>query len=80
MEQQRLKNVLVQLGYTDDEVRLEEAGGGKVGGVLVSGRFAGRSQEERQQELWAALRKNMKPEDLLDIVALMTMTPEEIAA
>jgi acid stress-induced BolA-like protein IbaG/YrbA len=80
MEQQRLKTVLLELGYTDDEVRLEQAGGGKVGGVLVSGRFAGRSQEQRQEDLWGALKERMKPEELLEIVALMTMTPEEIAA
>jgi hypothetical protein len=37
-------------------------------------------QEERQNTLWDALRERMKPDELVDIVALMTMTPEEVAA
>jgi acid stress-induced BolA-like protein IbaG/YrbA len=80
MEEQRLKSVLLELRYKEDEVRLEQAGGGKVGGVLVSGQFAGRSQEQRQEDLWSALGERMGPEELLDIVVLMTMTPQEIAA
>jgi acid stress-induced BolA-like protein IbaG/YrbA len=80
MEQQELKDVLLGLGFKDEEVRLEQAGNGKVGGVVVSEQFAGRSQEQRQEELWRGLKERMKPEELLDIVALMTMTPEEIAA
>ena len=79
MDQLRLKNVLLELGYTEDELRLDQAEG-KVGGVVVSRRFAGRSQEQRQQDLWTALEERMNPEELQDIVALMTMTPEEIAA
>jgi hypothetical protein len=39
MEQQRLKDVLLNLGYRTEEVQLHEAGGGRVGGVLVSSRF-----------------------------------------
>lgn len=78
--EEHLKQVLRALGYDDGEVQLEHAGGGRVGGVLVSRRFAGKSQEERQGELWAELRAKLPPEDLVQIVAIMTMTPEEIAA
>ena len=78
--EQRLREVLGALGYTDAEVQLEQARGGKVGGVLVSERFVGHSQEDRQAELWRNLRANMRPEELVQIVAIMTMTPQEIAA
>jgi acid stress-induced BolA-like protein IbaG/YrbA len=78
--EEHLKEVLRALGFSDAEVQLENAGSGKVGGVLVSPRFAGRSQEDRQHALWDELRKRMGPDELVQIVAIMTMTPEEIAA
>jgi acid stress-induced BolA-like protein IbaG/YrbA len=78
--EEHLKEVLRTLGFSDAEVQLENTSGGKVGGVLISERFAGRSQEDRQQVLWDELRKRMQPEELVQIVAIMTMTPEEIAA
>ncbi|MGO9833231.1 MAG: hypothetical protein ACLP1X_03360 [Polyangiaceae bacterium] len=78
--EERLREVLRALGFVDAEVQLEQTGSGKVGGVLVSTRFAGRSQEERQNELWQDLRAQMQPDELVQIVAIMTMTPEEIAA
>lgn len=78
--EERLREVLRRLGYENSEIQLEQAGGGKVGGVLVSSRFAGSSQEERQNDLWHGLRKEMRPDELIRIVAIMTMTPEEIAA
>jgi acid stress-induced BolA-like protein IbaG/YrbA len=78
--EEHLKEVLRALGFSDAEVQLENAGDGKVGGVLISKQFAGRSQEDRQQALWDELRKHMPPDELVQIVAIMTMTPEEIAA
>jgi acid stress-induced BolA-like protein IbaG/YrbA len=78
--EEHLKEVLRALGFEEAEVQLEHAGGGRLGGVLVSRRFAGKSQEERQSELWTGLRAKMSPEELVQIVAIMTMTPEEIAA
>jgi acid stress-induced BolA-like protein IbaG/YrbA len=78
--EERLREVLRALGFADAEVQLEQTVSGKVGGVLVSTRFAGHSQEERQNELWHALRAQMQPDELVQIVAIMTMTPEEIAA
>jgi acid stress-induced BolA-like protein IbaG/YrbA len=78
--EEHLKEVLRALGFTDAEVQLEAAGGGKLGGVVVSAKFLGRSQEDRQNDLWRGLKENMRPEELVQIVAIMTMTPEEIAA
>lgn len=78
--EEHLKEVLRALGFDDTEVQLEGAGGGKVGGVLVSRKFEGKSQEQRQNELWDALRAKLAPDELVQIVAIMTMTPEEIAA
>jgi acid stress-induced BolA-like protein IbaG/YrbA len=78
--EERLKEILLELGFEDAEVQLEHAGNGRVGGVLVSPRFAGQSQEERQAKLWRGLRQHLGSEELEQIVAIMTMTPDEIAA
>lgn len=77
---ERLTEVLLALGFAAGDIRLENAGGGKVAGVIVSERFRDHSQEDRQNQLWDELRMRMPPEELIQIVALMTMTPEEIAA
>lgn len=78
--EERVREALRALGFKDDEVQLDSAEGGQVGGVLVSQQFVGRSQEDRQKALWDGLRRQLRPEELVQIVAIMTMTPEEIAA
>ena len=78
--EEHLKHVLRALGFEDAEMRLDQSESGRVGGVLVSKRFAGKSQEERQNELWSGLNAKLRPEELTQIVAILTMTPEEIAA
>lgn len=80
MERQRLKEALVALGYKESEIQLENAGSGKLGGVLITESFEGVSQEDRQQQLWDGLRGKLSPDELIQIVAIMTMTPNEIAA
>lgn len=78
--EQRLREVLKQLGYTDDEIFLEVAGGGKVAGYIISEAFRGESQINRQDQLWAKLRQHLRPEELIQIVAVLTMTPTEAAS
>ena len=78
--EERLRIALRRLGYDDAEVQLESAGGGMVGGVLVSEKFVGLSQEDRQKQLWDGLQHQLQADDLTQIVAIMTMTPQEIAA
>ena len=78
--EERLKQVLRELGYTDDEIFLEPAGGGKVAGYILSEAFRGESQINRQDQLWAKLRERMQPDELVKIVAILTMTPTEAAS
>lgn len=78
--EEHLREVLRELGFTPEEVQLEQTDDGQVGGVLVSAKFDGQSQEQRQNELWKRLRAKMQPDELVHIIAIMTMTPEEIAA
>ena len=75
----RVKQVLKDIGYTDDEIFLE-AIGGKVAGHIISEAFRGESQIDRQNHLWAALEARLGPEELRSIAAILTMTPTEVAS
>jgi acid stress-induced BolA-like protein IbaG/YrbA len=78
--ERRLRQVLRDLGYTDDEIFLEAAGRGRVAGYIISEAFRGESQINRQDQLWAKLREQLRPDELTSIVAVLTMTPTEVAS
>lgn len=78
--EERLKQVLRELGYTDDEIHLETSRGGKLTGYIVSEAFRGESQIHRQNQLWAELQRLMRPDELRCIAAILTMTPAEVAS
>lgn len=63
----------------EPKVTLEEAGGGKFGGFIISGSFEGKTQIERQEMLWSQLDKNLDDSYRRRVVALLTMTPDEVA-
>ena len=50
---------------------------GKVGGVVMSHRFEGMDQVERQTALWQALRDRFAGDELRNISLIMTFTPDE---
>ena len=78
-----LKNDLTNLisnpgsGIQSPEFDLEETPNGKVGGFVISKTFAGKSQIERQNMLWDYIDKNLSKEQILHIVSLVTVTPDE---
>jgi acid stress-induced BolA-like protein IbaG/YrbA len=74
----KLKIALREIGYTDDEIHMEITASGKVGGHIISEAFRGESQLNRQNQLWNELRLRLTPGDLVNIVALLTVTPSEI--
>ena len=78
--EQRLREVLRGLGYTDDEVHLQSSRGGKVTGYIISEAFRGESQINRQNQLWAELERALSPEELAQVSAILTMTPAEAAS
>ena len=77
--EERVRDALVALHFQPDEIHLEKTMSGSVGGHIVSGSFAGQSQMERQDRLWEGLRDHLQPVELIKIVALLTVTPDEIA-
>ena len=61
----------------EPEFDLEETSGGKVGGFIISATFVGKSQVERQNMLWDYLDDKLDKEQILHIVSLVTVTPDE---
>ena len=76
---ERVRTALESLQFKPDEIHLELTRSGSVGGHIVSASFTGQSQMERQEQLWKGLKNQLRPDELVKIVALLTMTPEEIA-
>ena len=72
-----VRQALVAEGFADEEIQLEETASGKVSGFVVSTQFEGKTQLDRQDFLWAHLRNRLKDEQLIQIIAILTMTPEE---
>jgi acid stress-induced BolA-like protein IbaG/YrbA len=64
-------------GIDSPELELEEAANGKVGGFVISTTFAGKPQLDRQNMLWDYLDHTLNREQILHIVSLVTLTPEE---
>jgi tRNA-dihydrouridine synthase len=65
-------------GITDPEFDLEVTPTGKVGGFVVSPTFSGKTQLERQNMVWDYIDGHLDKDDILRIVSLVTVTPEEM--
>ena len=75
---QRLTSVMGQLGFNPGDLAFERTASQKVGGVITSDKFRGKSQIARQHELWDALREHLSEAELNCVVALLTVTPDEV--
>ena len=64
-------------GIDAPELELEETSNGKVGGVVISPTFAGKPQLDRQNMLWDFLDHHLGRDQILHIVSLVTLTPDE---
>jgi acid stress-induced BolA-like protein IbaG/YrbA len=76
--EQELIQILLTMGFTLEQIHLDSAPNGSVGGFIVSPRFMGQSQIERQDVLWNHLEQILPKEKLHKIIALLTMTPDEV--
>lgn len=72
-----VRGALVAAGVRAGEIELAQIGQ-KVGGFVISERFAGRPHVERQQWLDRELRARLSPEVMRDVVVILLMTPGEI--
>mgnify|MGYP000283051770 CR=1 FL=1 len=67
----------VDSGIVNPEFDLEQISGDKVAGFVISDSFKGKSQIERQNMIWDYLDENLDKTEILRIVSLLTMTPDE---
>jgi stage V sporulation protein SpoVS len=58
------------------EIQLDDAGS-SIGGLIVSGSFAGKSPHERQDHIWHFLDQKLNPHERTRISFIVTETPEE---
>lgn len=76
--EEEVRSALIAAGFTADQIQLEVTSQGNVGGFVISPRFVGQSQTERQEALWADLSRNLTVDKLQHIVSILTMTPDEV--
>ena len=76
--EEEVTRALLAAGFTADQIHLEVTQSGNVGGFVISPGFAGHSQVDRQEALWAELRRHLAADRLHRIVSILTMTPDEV--
>ena len=64
-------------GIIDPVVELEQTSSYKVGGLIISNTFSDMDQLDRQNKIWNCLERVLQQEELLNIVSLITVTPDE---
>ena len=76
---EKLVNALVSpsSGIVDPILDFKETPTHKVGGFIVSKTFLDMDQLDRQNKVWNYLEEVLQPEELMNIVSLVTVTPEE---
>jgi len=63
--------------FSPKEIILQAAGGGMVGGWIISDSFDDLTAEERQQKIWDLFRTYLNEKDRHRIVGFLTFTPLE---
>jgi len=63
--------------FPDAQVREEGVGFGSSFYILITNGFEGMDEAERQDRIWALLRKNLKFEEIKQVGFVLTMTPKE---
>lgn len=69
---------LLEVNFPGSEPHLEQVTPApRVGGLLIWSDFQGKSQRERQSQVWDVLRGNLDSADQQRITAILTLTPYE---
>jgi hypothetical protein len=76
LTKRRLEEIL-KAEFKDATIELEKPGHGRISGFLIWTGFQGVEQIERQERLWGFLEKTLDADELLQISAILTLTPDE---
>jgi acid stress-induced BolA-like protein IbaG/YrbA len=72
-------NLLFTLRFPGSGVEIEETVPGlKIGGALISPKFVGMEQIDRQRLLWSVLKENLSKEELSHLGTFLTFNPYEV--
>lgn len=63
--------------FSPEEILLQSAGGGMVGGWIISKSFARLTEFERQQKVWKLFNAYLNEKERRRIVGFLTFTPTE---
>jgi len=73
---ERVQKVL-RREFSSNEIILQSAGGGMVGGWIISNSFEELNEAERQQKVWKLFNACLNEKDRHRIVGFLTFTPLE---
>jgi acid stress-induced BolA-like protein IbaG/YrbA len=76
----KIEKILIKSGFSKDELNLEDVNVNKVAGFVVSEKFADMPDMERQDYIWSIFDEKLAVEDRLKIVAIITLSPDEVEA
>ena len=69
---------VLKRAFPNSVIKLEPTASGRIGGYLIAEAFKGMAHMERQDMLWQKLAARLAPPVLDRIVAILTMTPDEV--
>ena len=73
-------SALLQLHLPQSEIEMEYVRDNKVSGFLIWEGFAGSEHIERQRMVWNLIRKELSQDEQARIIAVLTLTPEEMTS
>ena len=76
--EEAVRAALQNANLEDLNVDFERTTTGRIGGVVTSSTFSGMPQHARQTLLWEALQCQLSDSQLRQIIALITLTSEEL--
>ena len=76
----KIEKILLKRGFSEDDLNLEDVNVNKVAGFVVSETFTDMPDMERQDYIWRIFDEKLSVEDRLKIVAIITLSPDEVEA
>jgi len=76
----KIENILLKHGFSEDDLNLEDVNVNKVAGFVVSKTFTDMPDMKRQDYIWHIFDEELTVEERLKIVAIITLSPDEVEA
>jgi acid stress-induced BolA-like protein IbaG/YrbA len=73
-------SALLRAHFPQSEIEMEPRTDGRVSGFLIWEGFVGSEHIERQRMVWDLIRKELPRDEQARVIAVLTLTPEEMTA